>query len=404
MDVNGIATCSISYTPDNGGNIDNLNSMDFSYGENGYSPYALTSVTNLTKPEQVIEYTTFNKIKQIRQNSDSYDIIYGPSQARLKSIKKFNGATEIKYYSLLYEKTISKGSIKELNYIYSPDGLVAIYNSSSNEMNYIIKDNLGSILGVIDVDGNVIKSSLASFDVWGNRRDPANWQNSNNLPDLYFGRGFTGHEHIEGFKLINMNGRVYDPQVARFLSTDVIRNQSESPQSFNRYSYCLNNPLKYVDLNGYEWGDYYEYDYDYDQDYSDPRPWNPDWPRWTLSDTWLDDLFDVFHGFSYIDEGITTQDFYDETIQDQDVNIYEEASEPDDPPKGGRPERQWGYFPAMLYSADAKKGDVYVSDNNVLDVFSQSCTPKGLPISTYGLYIYELVRSAANKPGLHPLY
>ena len=30
-----------------------------------------------------------------------------------------------------------------------------------------------------------------------------------------FDRGFTGHEHLYNFGLINMNGRVYDPQMSR---------------------------------------------------------------------------------------------------------------------------------------------------------------------------------------------
>jgi RHS repeat-associated protein len=33
-------------------------------------------------------------------------------------------------------------------------------------------------------------------------------------------RGFTCHEHLEDFGLINMNGRMYDPLLGRFLSVD----------------------------------------------------------------------------------------------------------------------------------------------------------------------------------------
>ena len=33
-------------------------------------------------------------------------------------------------------------------------------------------------------------------------------------------RGFTGHEHYPYFKIINMNGRLYDPVIARFFSPD----------------------------------------------------------------------------------------------------------------------------------------------------------------------------------------
>ncbi len=63
--------------------------------------------------------------------------------------------------------------------------------------------------------------------------------------------GFTGHEHLDKFALINMNGRVYDPVIGQFLSPDPFVQSATSPQSYNRYSYCWNNPLKYTDPSGY---------------------------------------------------------------------------------------------------------------------------------------------------------
>ncbi len=65
-----------------------------------------------------------------------------------------------------------------------------------------------------------------------------------------FGRGFTGHEHLVEFDLINMNGRMYDPVMSSFLSVDNYIQSPDFSQSFNRYAYCLNNPLKYTDPSG----------------------------------------------------------------------------------------------------------------------------------------------------------
>jgi RHS repeat-associated protein len=64
-------------------------------------------------------------------------------------------------------------------------------------------------------------------------------------------RGFTCHEHMEDFGLINMNGRIYDPLLGRFLSVDPLIQDATSTQNFNSYSYCINNPLKYSDPSGY---------------------------------------------------------------------------------------------------------------------------------------------------------
>jgi hypothetical protein len=47
------------------------------------------------------------------------------------------------------------------------------------------------------------------------------------------------------------NGRVYDPIIGRFLSPDPVIQAPDFTQNYNSYSYCLNNPLKYIDPNGY---------------------------------------------------------------------------------------------------------------------------------------------------------
>ena len=63
-------------------------------------------------------------------------------------------------------------------------------------------------------------------------------------------RGYTGHEHLLSVGLIHMNGRLYDPVLHRFLQPDNYVQDPFNTQNFNRYGYCLNNPLVYVDKNG----------------------------------------------------------------------------------------------------------------------------------------------------------
>lgn len=62
---------------------------------------------------------------------------------------------------------------------------------------------------------------------------------------------YTLHEHYDGFDLINMNGRLYDPIPGRMLSPDVLIQDDRSSQAYNRYSYCFNNPLRFTDPSGY---------------------------------------------------------------------------------------------------------------------------------------------------------
>jgi len=64
-------------------------------------------------------------------------------------------------------------------------------------------------------------------------------------------RGFTGHEHLDEFRLINMGGRLFDPLTSRFLNSDPVIDSRGTAQGLNSYTYCLNNPLKYTDPTGY---------------------------------------------------------------------------------------------------------------------------------------------------------
>ncbi|MDO8897531.1 MAG: polymorphic toxin type 23 domain-containing protein [Bacteroidales bacterium] len=122
-------------------------------------------------------------------------------------------------------------------------------NSSSENIRYIHTDYLGSWNTITGENGNPLQE--LSFDAWGNRRDPNTWRAFATTPaEPLFDRGFTGHEHLYGFQLINMNGRMYDPVVSRMLSPDNFIQAPDFSQSFNRYSYCWNNPLKYTDPSG----------------------------------------------------------------------------------------------------------------------------------------------------------
>ena len=65
-----------------------------------------------------------------------------------------------------------------------------------------------------------------------------------------FDRGFTGHEHYDRLHIINANARLYDPVIGRFFSPDPFVQAPDFTQNFNRYSYCMNNPVMYSDPDG----------------------------------------------------------------------------------------------------------------------------------------------------------
>jgi RHS repeat-associated protein len=104
---------------------------------------------------------------------------------------------------------------------------------------------------VTNSSGTVVAEQ--NLDAWGRNRQPNTW-NYGVLPvnPTWLYRGYTGHEQLNEFNLINMNARLYDPTVGRMLSPDNYVSVGGS-QGLNRYTYANNNPLKYTDPDGNFW-------------------------------------------------------------------------------------------------------------------------------------------------------
>ena len=125
---------------------------------------------------------------------------------------------------------------------------ILISDGETQKLYYLHRDYLGSIVMLTDEDGNI--AERRHFDPWG---QPIKVEDGagNTLDKLtLLDRGFTGYEHLQTVGLIHMNGRLYDPALHRFLQPDNFVQDPFNTQNFNRYGYCLNNPLVYVDENG----------------------------------------------------------------------------------------------------------------------------------------------------------
>jgi RHS repeat-associated protein len=119
------------------------------------------------------------------------------------------------------------------------------YYTHSNHTSYSLSTILGSITEITNQQAQLVQRM--AYDAWGNRTLLADNTGTN---QFFLDRGYTGHEHLDDFKLINMNGRLYDPILGRMLSPDNYVQNATGSQEFNRYSYCLNNPLLYTDPSG----------------------------------------------------------------------------------------------------------------------------------------------------------
>ena len=206
-------------------------------------PHAVASVDNtdnlISTQACITQFNDLNKISSLQENDKVMTIDYGPDLERCFSIlKQGNMSLRKVTYMGDYEKVVANGVTREYYYL---DGDVIVVRQNGTFQTYqSFKDNLGSILSVIDENGSKVFS--AEYDAWGKQTVSIN--------TIGLIRGYGGHEMLNEFNLINMNGRVYDPVLGRFLSPDKYVQEGDNSQNYNSYSYCLNNPLKYADPSG----------------------------------------------------------------------------------------------------------------------------------------------------------
>ena len=208
--------------------------------------------------DQDITYTSFNRPSSIEQGTRSISYAYNDEHDRVwMREERSDTLFRVKYYlGGCYEAETVLGNTTERLYLcggyYDSPMVYVTSGTGSGALQNIGRDYLGSVTHVASSAGVLIAEY--NYDAWGNRRNPETLDylttSSSSFSELIHGRGYTGHEHLEWFGLINMNARLYDAAVGRFLSPDPFVQTPDYTQGFNRYSYALNNPLKYYDEDG----------------------------------------------------------------------------------------------------------------------------------------------------------
>ncbi|GHV44568.1 hypothetical protein FACS1894180_6070 [Bacteroidia bacterium] len=252
----------------NTGNIKEKTDMGVYMYNTPDKPYAVSDIMQHSDtdaslipatPYDKILYTSFKRPSAIYygENRDSkamFEYNGNSDRVQMTVVDATTGEWKKNYLNNCYEKTETLAGTKEILYLcgdyYTSHVVMVRENSSTWQPYYIGRDYLGSITHVISA-GGAVQQEL-SYDAWGNLRDPKNHDllSQDHQPDLFLGRGYTGHEHLAFCGLINMNARLYEPAVGRFLSPDPYIQDATNTQNYNRYSYCLNNPLKYTDPTG----------------------------------------------------------------------------------------------------------------------------------------------------------
>ena len=286
--------CTVEYDP-NGNILRKSDAGSFSYAT-GEKPYAITrarfSDPAIPSGKQTVAYTSFSRPSTVKEGSSSATFTYGAGFDRVSMRFKSGGVayTTRHYFGSRYERDFTPDIVVDryTNSVRPPYGdidttivkidTVPEYDiagvaverlylggdaytapavllkgggkKASPALYFIVRDYLGSIVALVGRDGSVVQE--LSYDAWGRMRDPDTHAlyDIGGEPELRLQRGYCGHEHLPQFGLINMNARLYDPVLGRFLSPDPYVQNPAMPQNFNRYSYCLNNPLCYVDKDG----------------------------------------------------------------------------------------------------------------------------------------------------------
>ena len=132
---------------------------------------------------------------------------------------------------------------------------------TSDTLSFYVHDEVGSVIATVteNLGGANQSVTLTSYDAWGKARptsgstayqDPA--------PGSFYSptpagqeEGFAGHDNLSDTGLVDMEGRVYDPEVGNFLSPDPNVQYPFSSQGYNRYIYVNDNPLSLSDPSGY---------------------------------------------------------------------------------------------------------------------------------------------------------
>lgn len=232
--------------------VTQIGSATYRYGKRGeleYSQDGFSAANDRWFAYDGLQNLSLVLVGQLMAPSAELNLRYSPGGERYRREERIASATTT---------TRSVGSVE---FITRPDGVVETKrhiagllietrysNGAATTKRYLYPDGLGSIDAITNEAGTL--QERLGFDSHGSRRNGDDWRSAiTGYTPQTTTRGFTGHEHLDPFKLIHMNGRVYDPSMGRFIQADPVLDQGI--QGLNRYSYALNNPLTLTDPSGY---------------------------------------------------------------------------------------------------------------------------------------------------------
>ena len=175
------------------------------------------------------------------------EYIYDGDDLRVsKTVRKSGSGYRAEVTNYLYDRqnvileTDAEGNtrasyVKGINYVSKTDG--------ENRVSYYLFNGHGDVVQTVDAAGNT--QNQYEYDIWGN---PVLTIEASENAIRYAGEFLdleTG--------LYYLRARFYDPYIGRFTTEDSYWGEDENPLSLNLYTYCANDPVRYVDPSGHVW-------------------------------------------------------------------------------------------------------------------------------------------------------
>jgi RHS repeat-associated protein len=204
----------------------------FTYDDNG-------NRTQKTKGSDTWDYTYdyANRLTKVEENQSTLgEYVYTGNGKRIQATENSVTTTYIYIGNDVFYEENTTGTAA---YIYGPTGRIAKRTTINQQSNtyFYHTDHLDSTRLITDTSKTII--AAVTYHPFG-----ATSTDEGSEHMLYTGK----EEDTTG--LHYYNARYYDSDLGRFISRDILPRDIESPQSLNRYTYCLNNPMKYIDPDG----------------------------------------------------------------------------------------------------------------------------------------------------------
>ncbi|CCD94777.1 hypothetical protein BRAO375_3690005 [Bradyrhizobium sp. ORS 375] len=205
-----------------------------------------------------IVYTSYNKPASITQGTRTISFVDDTEHQRFKQVTPEGTTLYIAGFGVMAEvQNPGTTTQKWTDYLSVGNAKVGMRvtqtaaSGTTLTLRYFHTDHLGSIVALTDENG--LLQQRLSYDAWGKRRNVDGTDDVAGSTTSQTTRGFTGQEELSVAGLVHLNGRVYDPLLARFTSADPTVTEPLNPQGWNRYSYVGNDPLTFTDPNGFNW-------------------------------------------------------------------------------------------------------------------------------------------------------